>query len=340
MFRDAQNEYFRQFATSLKTAISRYKQVDDKKFLNHQKKQVETLVRLEKKFRQALIEHPEGEKVYEEFITLICDKNRNILTARPYFRERQTVFTEEISLALKTKNTKKLKKFHFNYQFVQFVLKAREWGPDSPITQIADKLHAAREELITMNMPLAISRARIFYNKTPKSHLELMDFIAIACEGLIAGIDKFCLPYSPVFRSVAIWRMTGNFIEEYGLTMVHFYPSDKRKIYRANKVVGKHMHVDLQTLTDEVNRDTEEIYKTNPSEIADLMAASSCISMDSMSQDAEGRPTDRFLAPDESQPDNQVEYIQVVQKLGESMKGLNTLERKVLTLFGVDVSNF
>jgi DNA-directed RNA polymerase specialized sigma subunit len=207
------DEHFRQFKVSLERAREVYGQSDDETFLARQKRQVDTLIFLEKQFQQALLETPYGVKVYEAFIEHICVTRGNILDARPFFRERQRVFTKYISKALRARRVEGLIRFRFNFRFVQFALGYRRWGKTSVVAKLARDIAAAREELITMNMPLAVSRARIFYSRTPKAHLAYMDLIQIACEGLMSGIDKFVPPFSKVFRSVAIGRMVGNFIE-------------------------------------------------------------------------------------------------------------------------------
>ena len=72
-----------------------------------------------------------------------------------------------------------------------------------------------------------------------------MDLIQIGTLGLIAGIDKYYGEYQVVYRSVIIGRIVGYYIENYSSTLIHFYPSDKRKIYKANKIRAKHVYSDL-----------------------------------------------------------------------------------------------
>lgn len=333
--------HFRYFASSLKRARERFAQPDDETFLAAQKRQVETLVHLERQFKRALIGHAYGSGVYKAFIAHICDERRNILDARPFFRERQSVFTKRISAALRKRNARKLQRFSFNYRFVRFALAARKWHPGSIMVKLGEQIRAIREELITVNMPLAISRARIFFARTPKAHLSYMDLIQIAAEGLMSGIDKFVPPFSKAFRSVAIGRMTGNFIEHYSETAIHFYPVDKRKIYRANKLVGRTPGaVDFEDLAAKVNEGVEEPgHKTTPAEIADLMAAASVVSTDAQppSGDDEDapRPSDRFAAPAETQPDVQVERADALRSLAQALPKLSVFDRKLLRLRGV-----
>jgi DNA-directed RNA polymerase specialized sigma subunit len=334
--------HFRYFARSLERAIENCGSSDEE-FLERQKRQVETLIALEGEFRDTVIASAQGERIYEMFIQHICDERRNILDARPFFRERQAVFTKRISKALRKRNAKGLYPFRFNYRFVQFIMRARKWKPKSMVTKLAAQIHSVRQELITMNMPLAISRARIFYSRTQKAHLSYMDLIDIACEGLMSGIDKFVPPFSKVFRGVAIGRMTGNFIENYSETLIHFFPVDKRKIYRANKAAGRAVGgVDFAELAEKVNTNkdgegVEAAHRTNPAEIADLMAASSTISTDTPATDDEDdQPmVDRFAAPVDTQPDVIYEQMDSMRAMSAAMAMLTPFEQKLLRLKGI-----
>lgn len=346
-------DHFKFFAKTLELAIEKYGNKDEVDLVAMQKTQVERLVKLEKLFRKTLIAHSAGGPVYKAFINHICNERRNILAARPYFRERQEIFTNEISKALKKGNEKSLFKFHFNYTFVLFAMKFRRWGKYSPIAKIAKEIGEARTELIEMNMPLAINRARIFWSRTPRSHLSYMDLVQIASEGLMSAIDKFCLPYTPVFRSVAIGRMVGNFIEQYSETMIHFYPNDKRKLYRANKNVHKFGDsIDYHKLAEVVNEGVEEAHKTNAAEIADLLAAMSLISGNTVvspqggvsgassdnNSDGQGNELlDRYIDEEDATPEAIAAERDAMNVLKSAIDGLTIFEQKFLKLRGIEV---
>jgi pyoverdine/dityrosine biosynthesis protein Dit1 len=121
--------HFRQFAVSLEQAIERCGETEDEDFLSRQKRQVDTLIALEDEFRETLIASSQGERIYKAFIKFICEDRRNILDARPYFRERQGQFTKKISVALRRRKPQSLYSFRFNYRFVQ--LRARGSVPGS-----------------------------------------------------------------------------------------------------------------------------------------------------------------------------------------------------------------
>jgi RNA polymerase sigma factor (sigma-70 family) len=347
------DQHFKGFALSLEKAIQKYGGVEEITIVERQKQQVERLVGLEKKFRKTLIRHSWGPGVYRSFMDMIMEERGNILAARPFFRERQDVFIERIAKALRTRNAKQLYPFAVNYQFVRFVMESRNWKGNrigGQVVKLAEEISDLRTELIEMNMPLAISRARIFWSRTPRSHLSYMDLVQISCEGLMSAVDKFVLPYSKVFRSVAIGRIVGNFIENYSETLVHFYPQDKRKIYRANKSIGRQPVkgldlMDFDQLAIEVNTDVEEPNQhTNAIELSSLLAAASHVSADSPQPNADvseqwttSNPIDRYAADESCQPDVQYEDIQLRSVLRAAYEALSVLEKKLLRMKGLEL---
>jgi hypothetical protein len=117
-----------------------------------------------------------------------------------------------------------------------------------------------------------------------------MDLIGICGMGLAAGIDKWCGIYSRVFRSVCIGRMVGYMIDSYSETMLHFYPSDKRILYKANSIRGRQGIEDIRELTKAVNEsfkndalEGKSVPKNEVtvSELSELMSAASMLSADS-----------------------------------------------------------
>jgi len=334
-------KHFKLFAKTLVGAIAR-RDDGNKDLTARQKKQVEGLVALEIKFRDHLNKLSCSGEVYQDFINHITLERRNILSARPFFRERQDAFTRSVAGALKAGDIEELSKHHFNYQFVAFVLKRREWSPKSRLVKYGREIEEARRELVELNMPLAISRARIFWGRTQRSHLDYMDLVQIASEGLLSAIDKFVLPYTPVFRSVAIGRMTGNFIEQYSNTMLHFYPTDKRKLYRANKFASRSSDgggLDYGRLTEAVNEGVESNHQTTPNEIAGLMAANSCLSVDAQrpgGEDEEGQGImDRVSSDIDQQPDALAEMADAARSMWDAFACLALREVKLLRMKGV-----
>jgi DNA-directed RNA polymerase specialized sigma subunit len=345
--RPIDDDHFRRFGRTLEATIAKYGDFTRAQLLERQRESVEKLVALETEFRRTLIKHPWGPAVYRDFVQMICDEKRNILAARPYFRVRQQVFASQISKALKKRQVKALYRFPFNYQFVAFALKAKAWHTNrigGKIISLARQIESTRTELVEMNLPLAVSRARIFWSRTPQAQLTHMDLVQITAEGLMAGIDKFVLPYSPSFRAMLIGRMLGNMIEQYSETLIHFFPVDKRKIYRANKILAKYgENPDFEKVAEEVNKDVEPAHRTTAAEIRDLIAAASTVSADAPAgeQETDGEttltPLDTFRAPEDMHPDVRVETAESLALMGRAIHELPLIERKLLRLKGVSL---
>lgn len=310
-----------------------------------QQEQVEELLDAERKFKETILKYRQATEVYKKFLIRVCVQNKNILSARPYFRETAVIFSKKITPAIKANDLEALKTFDINYQFIKFI--RQSWlGPfPKRAEQLFQRVHHARTILIENNMPLAVNRAKLFYRKTPKSHLTLMDFIGICSMGLAAGIDKWCGTYSPVFRSVCIGRMVGNMIDSYSETMLHFYPSDKRILYKAHTIRGRKGIDEIGDLTKAVNEAfiADELEgKTVPtknlqvSELSSLMNAASTVSADATVND-EGYGVYQYTV--DATQDIEEAYSEkesTIQMLGFA-KGLPLLHRKVLKLKGIKI---
>lgn len=302
-------------------------------FLAYQRAQVDRLIRLEDEFRAMVARHHRGPKTYRRFLKHVSQGS--ILSARPYFRERQAVFASQISQALKVGDSAALTRFRTNYRFVRFVVSLGGWS--GGLRRRAEEIERLRKEMVLLLLPLALNRARIFWSRTPRSHLSFLDLVQISSEGLLAAVDKFVPPFGRVFRAVAIGRMVGNLIEQYSETLVHFYPADKRKVYRANKAVGKTVSgmdgVDFDALSDRVNQEAEGAFKTSPSELAGLMSAASCVSTD-IGPAGVRRAASRVASPEESGPDRSAERSEESAFMRRSARVLSCVERKFLALKG------
>lgn len=316
-----------------------------------QQQQVEELLEAERKFKEKVLEYPQSTKIYRKFLQKVCVQNKNILSARPYFREKAVSFSKKITPAIKEWNLnplpaiETLKTFDINYQFIKFIRES--WlGPFPKRAEaLFQRVHKAREILIENNMPLAINRAKLFYRKTPRSHLSLMDLIGICSLGLAAGIDKYCGAYSPVFRSVCIGRMVGNMIDEYSATMLHFYPSDKRILYKAHTIRGRKGIDEINNLTDAVNQsfkndglEGKTVPKNEVSvhELSALMNAASTVSADSTVND-EGYGVYAYtMDPSQDIEGSFIHRENTVWMLNLA-KSLPLLHRKILKLKGIRI---
>lgn len=310
-----------------------------------QEQQVVELMEAERLFKESILRYRQSSEVYKRFLQKITVTNRNILSARPYFRESAKDFSKKITPAIKTNNIEELKKFNINYQFIKFI--REEWRGAFPAKseEFFHRVFKARTILIENNMPLAINRAKLFYRKTPRSHLTLMDFIGICSMGLAAGIDKWCGKYSPVFRSVCIGRMVGNMIDSYSETMLHFYPSDKRVLYKANSIRGRKGIDEVGELTTAVNDAFKEDEKEgksipkneiNSSELNTLMQAASTVSADATVNE-EGYGV--YSYTEDANQDTEGSYIEKesTERMIHCAKDLPILHKKILRLKGVKI---
>ena len=255
-----------------------------------QKKQVEDLMSIEREFKETMLSYEKSSFIYKEFLYLILGKNKNILSAKPYFRERVKDFSKNISPKIKTWDIEGLKSFAINYHFMKFAIEnwCRAPGAEAPLAliEIYERFLKLRTELIENNIPLAINRAKLFYEKTPKSHISLMEMINESVAGMINGIDKYTGEYTKVFRGVCIGRMVGGLISLYSETFIHFFPTDKKILYKANTLAHRKRIDDIDLLAKEVNAAFSEDLKVEYTEfvtaeqLAHLMNSSSLVSAD------------------------------------------------------------
>lgn len=306
-----------------------------------QRTQVEHLAAIEITLRDTLIAHPWGPTAYRGFVRHVCEERKNILAARPYFRERQVEFAGPISDALKARDWKKLQVFHPNFNFFKLVLSGRKWQPGSKIAKLMASLLKARDELVTANIPLAINRGHVFYGRAvrARSSLSSMDILDIFAEGLISGTDKYGGDWSPKWRAVAIGRMLGYAIEANSETCLHFYPNDRRRIYRANKARAASPDATFESILENVNRGIGVEHEVNPSELAELMSAASAPTSSDSPIDDDGRRSlaDTFAAPDYWRPDVAAEQRERLSIARSAIECLTVFERKLLAIkTGVD----
>lgn len=339
---------FKLFTQTLESVLANKPTLTEEELAVHQRDQIRRLVSLETQFRKTLQAHRSGPAVYNEFVTMICEEKGNILSARPYFRERQKTFTKYISKALKRRSAPGLYKFRINWTFIAWVMKRRKWGAASGLPELANEIYKVRRQLLEENLPLSISQARGFYGSTPRSHLSFMDIVQIQCQGLLLAIDKFCPPSERGmsekesldayrgFRAVAIGIMIRDRVNDYSQTLVHFYPRDRQKIYWANKMLRRFIdEVDHNVIADEINLNLTEDDKTTAEEVADLLVTASVVSAD-YTADPDGESVVDLAVGDASlRPDVRAETDSLHSSLLHAMQDLTIVENKLLKLKGV-----
>lgn len=312
-----------------------------------QKEQVEELVLAEKLFKKEILRYKYSTQVYKRFIQKIRVIDRNILYAKVYFRESSTTFSKKITPCLKSIDIEGIKQFDINFNLIQFI--KENWR--GPLGKEADKLykrvHRAREVLQENNLALAINAAKIFYRKVPRSHVTLLDMIDVSVMGLSSAVDKYTGDkngkYSEVFRSVILGRVTGNLIKLYSETSLHFYPSDRRVLYKANSIRGRQGITDIHQLCAAVNSsfaadkaEGKNVPK-NQVTVGDLQAllnAASLVSVESTINEESFSAYD--YTPDEkANAEESMINSQTNERIGILIEKLPPIYRKVLRLKGI-----
>ena len=335
---------FQELAARINDAI-----IKNDGLIGDQRAQVELLFSLEEKFKYNIQKYQQCVDIYKKFIHFIVVENGNILNARPYFREKSDVFSQGITRAIREGDPEALMKFNINYQLINFiVVNWKGQVPERPKRYFEDFIEA-RRILIENNLPLAINRAKLFYRKTPRSHLSLLDLINICTYGLISGIDKYVGDYTSVWRSVCIGRMVGYMIEEYSKTFLRMFPTDKKILYRANALKYRMKIEDSEDLAKAVNesfeKDKEEGKKTPKLPITEvhirtLMNGSSYISADSKTHDEDGSGgicIYDYSADSEPSAEERLIKQDLMGKILKAAKDFSVLEKKILRLKGVEL---
>lgn len=310
-----------------------------------QKEQVEELILSEKLFKEEILKYKYSTQVYKKFIQKIKVQDHNILFAKPYFRESSGTFSKSISPCLKKNDAEGLKKFDVNFQLIQFI-KDNWRGPlGSKAEKLYQRVARARRVLQENNLPLAINCAKLFYRKTPKSHLTLMDMISSAAMGLSSAIDKYkSEKYSEVFRSVILGRCTGYLIRDYSSTAMHFYPTDRKIMYRANAIRGRQGITEINELTRAVNESFKADAKDGKgvpgfivqvSDLQDLMFAASTTSVETTVNE-DGYGVYEYTAEDKESIETKLINAEAGLKISKLIEELPVIYRKVLKLKGVN----
>jgi len=344
------DDSFYKLANQIAVVLERNKdpKYDGMKDWEIQKEQLENLMKYEDKFKQSIYRSIQTREIYKKFI--ITTVQNNILSARPFFREKAKVFSAEITPAIREGDFEALKTFKINYKFIQFI--RENWKGKFPNKgeQWYEKIMKSRTLLIENSLPLAVNIAKRFYKSVPESHMELLDAINICVDGLISGVDKYSAEeYTKVFRSVCIGRMKGGMVEDYSQTLIHFYPSDKKILYKINILRNREKITDIHHLCERLNEVIKEDQKEGKNlkvdtvtvpEIMRLMHGSSTFSADqAANEDEEGNDINiyTYAADDKPTQEEMVEKADLLGKIFDSCEDLDILEMKILKLKGISI---
>ena len=333
---------FQKLAEKIKHAIEA-----NEGLVGDQVDQIKTLLDFERKFRNDICKYGQSAVVYAKFVQEMRDTN--ILSAQSYFREKSTVFNKHISPAIKECKVHDLMKFDVNFQFIQFVVDNWQGALPERSQKFYNEVQETRRILIENNLPLAINRAKIFYKKTPRSHLSLLDLIDICVCGLITGVDKFVGEEYKKWAGVGIGRMVGFMIQEYSESFIRLYPSDKKILYRANALKHRMKIEKMEDLVDAVNesfqKDADE-GRSAPKlpitevQIRTLMNSSSYVSAETRLKDGEDDEDGGSIYDYTAHPDSVEDIVEKrdsMEKVIIASKELEIIERKIIKLKGVDL---
>ena len=343
-------KHFQFFAAQVKDAIEKYGTLNDDTLLELQRERVNRLSAIELEFRDELLKHPKAEDAFKVFYDHILLEKKNLLSARPFFREHHERFGQGIMDSLRDRNYKKTGEYHLNFHFITLLVKKVGLKDAPNLLKIHKEVVKIRQDLILMNLPLIISRARIFYSKTPKSHLSFMDLVQIGVGGFLSAIDKYYGEYTRVWRGVGVGRISGDHISGYNQTMLHFYPDEKRVLYRAHKVVAHKVEGDYseKDLLEQVNADNrkdkskkENREDASPEDIRQLLMAASVVSCDTRppldDENVGEENVNRLQAAEDTRPDVRLEKAEGLAVLRLSMSTLNLLDKKILRMKGIEL---
>ena len=332
--------HFQFFAEQVRSSIATYGSMTKKQLLEQQRAQVNGLSQLELDFIEALKLCNRAKEAFNCFYDYIINERRNLLAARPFFRERSDKFAEGLMGSIKNRDYNTTSKYHLNFHFCDLVVKRLDFSKDKDVLDIYKKIKQLRQDLVLMNLPLIISRARMFYSRTPKSHLSFLDLVQIGVGGLISAIDKYCGTYARVWRAVVIGRAAGDQIRVYSSTVLHFYPDDRRRLYRANKYLARRSPDEIceEDLLKVVNESCK--HPTDGDTLRNLIQAAGIVSVDiraPIDGEKEGdENVARMAAPENSRPDVQFEDTEGMTLMFKCINNLSIIDQKILRLKGVE----
>lgn len=335
--------HFRFFADQVKQNVHQWSSLPKSKFIEKQAEFVDGLFALEQDFKKELKNNNLEELAFETFYNYIVNERRNLLAVRPFFRERADVFVNGLITLIKNKQYEQVFKYNINYLFIKLLVERLGFKQYPQILEIIKNIDIIRNKLVLMNLPLVISRARVFYSRNPRSSLTFMEMVQIGVGGLINAVDKYCGAYDRVWCSVALGRLHGDLIGNNSDTVLHFYPEDRKRIYRINKFFTRNSReeFDEDELLKQVNEEVEEKDKADIDKVRELMYAVTLVSVDTRPPlDDEKVGNDnitKMAAPEELRPDNLVEIGEGFVKMRNNYKDLTVFQKKILKLKGIDI---
>jgi hypothetical protein len=125
--------------------------------------------------------------------------------------------------------------------------------------------------------------------------------------------------------------------------MLHFYPKDRRSLYRAHKFHSRHVEGEYteEDLLSAINESCES--KATAEQVRQIVLAASTVSCDTRPPVDDENVTDenivRVAAPEDTRPDISFEKKESLALMQQYIKKLPLLQRKLLVLKGVDIED-
>lgn len=323
-----ETEHFRGFISEMNNILMSNSEKDGR----NQKDLMNELFAAEESFKKTLIRTKGGPQMFKAFVYFITQEAGNILKARSYFRERQAVFSEEISVAFYTGKHTILYNYSINYTFMRWVMKRyKDENNRVKLQKKFDEVSKLRHLLCENNLPLALHKTKLFWSKVPYTRMTYMDMVQATNEGLLTAIDKFAPPYKTNFRHVAIGRMTLNLLTDHNSTLLHMSPKDKRILYRSNK--GKSLGLKGEELVEYVTEKFNNVDQT----YIDSLFSSSATAVDLHQPLGDGDDSTLLdITPDVATTEIEVEKREKINNLYNNIDKLSIIERKIIRMkFGI-----
>lgn len=300
------------------------------------------LCNLEVQFSKRLRSTAEGRKVYEKFVYKINRMKGGIKVAKPYFRERQDIFSETVNRAIRENKPDMMYDIPINYKFVRYAMenittKTDKEGnvikPSKKIIELYEDIKITREEIISKYLHLALNKAKVFSKSMYIGYSDFSDVLQLANEALVLAVDKYVVDEnSSSFHVMAIGRIIGHLIA-YGAS-----PSsatiglhNQKKLYQIRKLMQKNPGIK--------NKEIAEVLKIAEKEIDELIEATKYSSLDQpVNSDMEDSSLGDYI-PDQkgeqNNPHSNTEHSQLVGMLYSKMDQLSVIEQKILRLKGI-----
>ena len=128
-------------------------------------------------------------------------------------------------------------------------------------------------------------------------------------------------------------------MDVYNQTFLHYYPSDKKIIYKSNLLKTRNKITDPEVLLEEINKYLKEggdKRTFNPHELDDLLNGASVSSVEAEIDDEGFTAYDTFVDENSDIAKN-VEKADVLKKTLAACEGLDIIERKIIKLKGVEL---